>query len=237
MQSPRARSFVQFLKDLGTTKPITHLFLLGDIFDLWIGDHQYFKDKFQEAIVEIRRLLQQGVQVHYFEGNHDLYLTQFWQTQLGATVYPGPALFLLDGLSVRVEHGDQMDPEDRGYLFLRWFLRTRCMRFISKVLPGPLVAKIGEQASHASRKYTTHTKTIDKDRALSVIRQHAKKVIQEKPFSVIVTGHVHISDDYQFEFQNNTVRSINLGSWMDHPFILKIENGTVAVENMNLEYS
>lgn len=219
---PRGRLFLEFLRSLSGRESVTHLFLLGDIFDLWVADHGFFVDRYAEIIGEIRRLSGEGVEISYFEGNHDLHLRRFWGKRLGLTVHEGPAYVQLDGVTLRVEHGDQMDPDDKGYRFLRWFLRTPPIRWLICNLPGPLIARIGEKASASSREYTSQTKTIERETAIGKIRAHARQAYVEQPFDIILSGHVHVRDDYVGETSGSSFRSINLGSWMDGPCYFKL---------------
>ncbi len=217
---PRARGFCEFLRSL-TGKDASHLVLLGDIFDLWVADHGYFIDRFSEIIDEIRRLLGEGVEILYFEGNHDLHLRYFWADRLGATVYGEATYVEIGDRTVRLEHGDQMDPDDRGYLFLRWFLRTGPVSFLVRNLPGRLIARIGERASESSRHYTSNTKTIDDTEAVRKIRVHAGKAYAERPFDLIISGHVHVRDDWCSP--DESFRSVNLGSWLDRPCCFRLD--------------
>ena len=107
------------------------------------------------------------------------------------------------------------------------------MRFVGQNLPGPLLAKIGETASHKSRTYTSETKAISIEKAIKLIRTHAKKAYDEKPFDLIVTGHVHVKDDYNFEVNHKKIRSINLGSWINEPWVLELENGNVCLNSID----
>jgi UDP-2,3-diacylglucosamine hydrolase len=227
-ESSRGRLFTDFLKSLSHANGVSHLYLLGDIFDLWVADHAYFVDRYPDIIEEIQRLRGEGVEVSYFEGNHDLYLKHFWQNELGVTVHAGPTEVQLGDTRVRLEHGDQMDPEDKGYIFLRWFLRTAPIRFLTRHLPGGLIAKIGERASETSRDYTSNTKTIESSDAVGKIRVHAEKMHAEHPFDLIVSGHVHVRDDAELESANGRFRSVNLGSWYDRPCYFKISYGTLG---------
>jgi len=229
--SDRGRLFLGFLRSLSAGRGTRQLFLLGDVFDLWVAQHRYFVDRYRDIVTEIRRLVHEGVDVHYFEGNHDLHLERFWQQQLGVTVHPGPIYADVGDLRLRLEHGDEMDPDDKGYLFLRWFLRTPPIRFLITHLPGSLVAWIGDRASATSRAYTSETKTISNDKAIDKIRAHARKAYASEPFDVIITGHVHVRDDYRAPDDAGGFRSINLGSWLDRPCYLAVgEDGIVLTE-------
>lgn len=220
----RAALFLDFLGELEQSGTATHLFLMGDIFDLWVGDHQYFIERYRPIIDAIERLKNQGVEVHYFEGNHDLYLDCFWGKQLGITVHADPAVFRLGDRVVRIEHGDQMDPDDRGYLFLRWLLRTPPIRFLNTHLPGALIVRIGERASEKSRIHSSGKREISESDAIRKIRTHARKMRSESNFELIVSGHVHVRDDFEFETGQGRARSVNLGTWLTGPCYFRLDD-------------
>jgi UDP-2,3-diacylglucosamine hydrolase len=224
LDQPEAQVLLGFLGDLGPRIHATHLFLVGDIFDFWLGGHEYFIRKFSPVVDCLRRAVANGLEVHYFEGNHDLYLRGFWQGELGIRVHARARLFLLGDMKVRVEHGDQLDPADRGYRFLRWLLRTPLIAYAGRRLPGSFLAQIGRAATRASRRYTSQDKRLSEERIRETVRRHAEKVVQESPFDLMITGHMHVRDDYEFEYAGRTVRSVNLGSWWDSPCAFRITN-------------
>jgi UDP-2,3-diacylglucosamine hydrolase len=219
----------------------THLFLVGDIFDLWIGSHRYFWHRFDRLVRLVRDLIRSGVEVHFFEGNHDLHLNEFWQGEVGTHVHSEAEFFDLGDKRVRVEHGDLINPEDSGYHFLRWFLRTPLVRNLALNLPERVVAAIGERASAVSRGFTSGSgaKAIDHRDVKLMIHAHAKRSYFEEPFDLIVTGHVHVRDDFIFEGNPaKQVRSVNLGSWFDAaPVFVMAENGTGATEGKFIDVS
>lgn len=231
-EDPKYELFCEFLEACAQ-KPPAHLFLVGDIFDLWIADRRYFTSRFERAIAKIQQLTTKGVKVHYFEGNHDLDLKLFWQHKLGVDVRDEAAYYQLDGKTLRVEHGDQMDPEDRGYLFLRWLLRTPLMRALGRHLPNGLVALIGERASRASRQYTSNVKTTSNDRAIEKTRDHAKRAYQTKPFDIFVSGHTHVLEDSWQETAGKRFRCFNLGTWLATPFVLEIEGERISLRRVD----
>ena len=226
---PKTQRFVRFLDSLHTSSPpVSHLFLVGDVFDLWVSDHRYFIDRFSDVVRAIRALIRAGVEVHYFEGNHDLHLEDFWARNVGAKVHPDDSTFYLCGFTVRVEHGDLINPDDHGYLILRKALRSLPMAVLAQKLPERLVQWIGQRASRASRDYTSNAKSKPIEQIRKLIRQHAETVSQKNNFDLIITGHVHVADDFKFDVGGRQVRSINLGSWYEHPpraFVLDATGG------------
>ncbi len=238
----RSVLFCRFLRRLRGVSGLSHLFLMGDIFDLWLADHEHFVAKYRLIIEEIEKLRDLGVEIHYFEGNHDLHLRRFWSDRLRLKVHEEPMYFDFNGSILRLEHGDQMDPEDRGYRFLRWLLRTPPMRYFICHMPPSLVVRLGERASKSSRSYTSQTKTISAQKALEKIRLHAQKTHAQRAFDVLVAGHVHVRDDFVSSDHGSPYRAINLGTWMDTPCYLKIDESGVCIfelddTHFNNEYS
>ena len=245
LDDPRAVLFLQWLKQL---KPvgaydtdgdqdhsISHLFLMGDIFDLWVADHKYFVEKFKDVVDELSRLRKAGVKIHYFEGNHDLDLEPFWGQQMGFVVHESRLLAVLGPWKLRLEHGDQMDPDDRGYIFLRWFLRTPVMRWLGRKLPGFVVRRLGQWMSKKSRHYTSEIKTVSPIEARDKIRKHAEKVAELEYFDLIISGHLHVDDDFIWSVdagkkRSREVRSINLGTWLVQPKVLWLINDKIEFE-------
>lgn len=235
----RTLIFVRFLRSLrdralSTTeeKYNLRLFLVGDIFDLWIADHAYFRETFKTVVAAIKELRQASVQIDYFEGNHDLHLKKFWQDELGVQVHTDMAYFSIGDLVVRVEHGDLINPKDHGYLFLRRFLRSMPLRELSFRLPDQAVTWIGERASRASRTYTSSSKSLPHNEIRLLIRRHAEAAYRQKPYDLLVTGHVHVTDDFVLGTNHGrAIRSINLGAWFEEckAFVLEPTGGRFTV--------
>jgi UDP-2,3-diacylglucosamine hydrolase len=221
------------LLDACPEKGVTHLFFVGDIFDFWIADRKFLINSYQPLIERIRKLVDSGVRVHYFEGNHDLDLKRFWHNSLGVSVHSGAAFFNVGTTLVRVEHGDQMDPKDRGYLFLRWLLRTPVVRTLARYLPEIAVRSIGARASTASRQYTTKVKVKSDEDVRDTIRKHARWAYAHKPFDIFVSGHVHIPEDSTQAVGEGTFRCINLGTWLKQPLVLDVQGPNAALRNVD----
>lgn len=232
VEESNSEKLLLFLHSLENgSRQCTHLFLVGDIFDLWIHDHRYFVDKFLKIVNAIKVVVSQGIEVHYFEGNHDIHLKKFWQQEVGVKVHDGPVFFNLGHHKIRVEHGDFMNPDDKGYLFLRKFLRSGPMTFVAQNLPGQAVQWVGDRASRASRHYTSNQKSLHESKVKEIMRTYADSVIQDQFFDYLITGHTHVRDIYEFDCNGEQVFSINLGSWFDDQKALLVdENGHQFVD-------
>lgn len=219
---PNCRLFDRFLDRCLNIRPDV-LFLVGDIFDLWIADRKFFVEEYAQTIRRIRELRGSGVEVYYFEGNHDLDLKPFWHEQMGVKVFEEAAYFDLLGKTVRVEHGDQMDPEDKGYLFLRWLLRTPPLKEVGRKVPDVAVKYIGEKASKVSRDYTSNVKVISEADVKIKFVEHVERAFKDKPFDILVSGHVHVAQDVKLNPGGRDVRAFNLGTWLKEPLVLDLQ--------------
>lgn len=215
--NPEDRRYQSFLAMLDRLiiRPPKRLVLLGDIFDLWVAKHSYFLNKHKSLLNKLSDLKAKGCEIHYFEGNHDLYLKDYFGKKLGFQIHPNSFTDTWAGIKVRMEHGDLANPNDTGYLFLRKFLRNPLVRFVLSNIPSSWVKKIGEKASEASRKYTD---TFDDDSKM-LIRAYVEKLSIKNQFQVMITGHTHQKDDHFFFLPNEEKRrSINLGSWFGEAY-------------------
>lgn len=222
-------TLLRFLFFLNQNPKQHQLFFLGDIFDFWLSNGKAFADHYKPLIDEIEKFKKGGGYVCYFEGNHDFHVDVFWTKKLGIPVYEDEAYFKIDNLDVRLEHGDFINPDDVNYLKYRELVRKPWIEPIGHIVPGFFWKWLGEKLSQKSRKRSSNYTRVNADRVRELIRAHAHRVFEKKPFDLIVTGHMHIVDDYSFEQSGHKVRSINLGTWLDKPRVLKIENGNAEL--------
>ena len=194
-------------------QPKNHiLFLVGDIFDFWLSNGRAFAEHYQLLINEIRRLKENGGQVYYFEGNHDFHIDTFWTKKLGIEVIENFKTFNLDGLKVRVEHGDFINPDDQAYLQYRALVRKPWLELIGHTLPGFFWKWFGERQSQKSRKKTSHYAIQNSEKIVQLIRRYAENLHRAEKFDLLITGHMHVPDDYSFSSEGRAAHSINLGT-------------------------
>ena len=215
------KTLLRFLNSLVGTKDV-HLFLLGDIFDWWLSDHKVFVEKFYPIIESIQKLIQQGVNVYFFEGNHDLHIHPYWADKLGVRVFTDAEYFKLGAWTVRCEHGDLINLEDKAYLRMRALFRHPIVEALGHHLPGIMWEKIGLFFSHKSRQVSAGYRENKEQKLIQMIRAHAERAYQEKPFDFIITGHMHVRDEYYFGSSKSKPGSINLGSWFEEVKVLKL---------------
>jgi UDP-2,3-diacylglucosamine hydrolase len=226
-------TLLRFLHFLNRNPKNHRLFLLGDIFDFWVSSGPAFVDHYKPLINEIAKLKKNGGEVFYFEGNHDFHVDVFWTKEFGIPVIEDIQYFDLDGLRLRLEHGDFINPNDIKYLKYRELVRHPLIEPLGHYLPGAFWKWFGENQSKKSRKRSLRYTQENTEEIKKLIRTYAESSYQQGAFDVMVTGHMHITDDYEFAVGGKKARSINLGTWLEKPRVLKIENK--KIEMLDLE--
>jgi len=223
---------LRFLHSLQSgTLSATHLFLLGDIFDFWVGDHDFYPQKFGPIVDVLLDLKNKGVQVIYVEGNHDVHVKEFWKKN-GVDAFVEDRYFNVGPWTIRVSHGDLMNPSDHKYHKYRNFIRHGFMEtVVAQILPAKQLHQIGDWASRTSRKKSSMHRRDSESALRLMIHDYAEKCYAEKPFDFIVSGHMHFKDEWKSPTERFT--SINLGSWFDPPVALVLDEGGYAWQELS----
>lgn len=218
---------LRFLRSLRQGNPSqVHLFMLGDIFDLWIGSSEFFARKFQPLMDALKDLRDAGARITYIEGNHDVHVEGYFQKKLGVEVFVEAQYYQIDDLKVRVEHGDLINLNDIKYLKYRSIIRNPFVKPLKDFFPGSFWNYLGNRASKKSRERSGNYRERNEEQLITMIRGHVDRAYDEGAFDVIISGHMHVFDDHTVLTHGKEVRSVNLGSWFEeHIKVFRIKDG------------
>lgn len=199
------------------------LFLLGDIFEFWVGYRHTVFAPYVPLLEALRRLRESGARIVYVEGNHDFHLGPYIEETLGCTVLPDGGGVEVDGRRLFLAHGDLTDPEDRGYRMLRRFLRNRPIRWLISILPPDWTWTIARWASRQSRKSRAGEmgKTLPREKILNYGRSYF-----EKGYDAVVMGHFHVP----FLSESGDGTLVALGDWISQYSYAVFEDGRFRLE-------
>lgn len=215
------RRLLCFLEELrGNTRT---LFLLGDIFEFWIGYRQVVFAPYVPLLESLRRLRESGTRLLYVEGNHDFHMGPYFEKVLGCRVLPDGGEVELDGRRVHLAHGDLVHPRDYGYKLLRRVLRCRPARSLMALVPPDWAWDIAHWASRQSQK-THAAKKRDWD-SQGMLAEHARRRFAEG-FAAVVTGHFHVP--LLREMEGRTL--LALGDWIDQFSYAVFEDGKFSLQ-------
>ena len=187
------------------------LFLLGDIFDYWVGGRQARLDYVRPVIDALRGLVQAGVEVHYLAGNRDY----GFDVQLDGGRAGPPAdhrIVESGGRRLLLEHGDLLCTGDRAYRRWRTVGRSAPVRFALSATPLALAAFLGRGYRRLSARIVAR-KT---KREMAVNFAEVRRRLLGGP-DVLVCGHVHRAARYRVGLpEGRAAEFITLGGWERH---------------------
>jgi len=189
-EADRERRFVSWLK--GINAPETKaLYLLGDIWDFWYEYRDVIPREGVRVVSAIINLLDAGIDVYYFPGNHDIWLYSFWQ-KLGVKVLQQPQVIEIQGKTFLLGHGDGLGGASKWYGFmLKVFHNRTCQRLFSTLHPW-LAYRFGTDWSNSNRRKHGGYKFRGKDEPLYsfCVQECAKTHID-----FCIFGHFHDAVD------------------------------------------
>ncbi len=215
------RRLLGFLEGLrGQTRT---LYILGDLFEFWIGYRHVVFAPYVPVLEALRRLRESGTGIVYVEGNHDFHLGPYFEKTLGCRILPDGGDVAIDGKRVLVVHGDLIHPGDQGYKMLRKVLRSRMLRGVGRLVPPDWAWGIARWAGRQSQK--KHAGPERTAWAEKMLRAYGKRCFSEG-YDAVVTGHFHLP-----LFEEREGRTlVALGDWVEQFSYARWENGRFSLE-------
>lgn len=191
------------------TQSVNEVFFLGDIFDLMVGPHQEYLSIYHEFFSELKKLLDSGKMIHYFEGNHDLHIKKLFKNINGALkIHHHPVVLKYDNKNYYMSHGDELEPGNYSYKIYKQVLLSKPLELIATHVPFHVVEKIGRRASKLSKKRGKRIYNEEKNRER--FRQGAI-AIAKNGHHFIVAGHSHIKENIELRSSEGTFQYVNNG--------------------------
>ena len=187
---------------------VQHLVILGDLFDFWF-EYRYLVPKHNLSILfKLRDLVQGGIKVTYVCGNHDFWIGDFMERELGFVIEPDQLIIDTPRGRLLALHGDGIAPSDVKYRLLKRVLRNRAGIALYRQLPTTLAFKLALAVSGGSRHYGAERPD---DKFVQEYHDFAKRKFAED-FYAVVCGHVHWPElvDYDGRYY------VNCGDWLNY---------------------
>jgi UDP-2,3-diacylglucosamine hydrolase len=189
------------------------IFLVGDIFDFWFEYKHAIPKGFSRLQGKIAELTDRGIPVHFFTGNHDMWMFDYFPKELGVTVSRSNVERVWNGKTFFIGHGDGLGPGDKWYKFMKKCFEARWTRWCFARLHPNFGIGMANFWSRKSRAATgdSDSKFLGEENEWLVI--YCKEQLQEKHRDYFVFGHRHLPMDIRL---NETSRYINLGEWIHY---------------------
>ena len=179
------QSFLKFLSEQATSAEA--LYILGDLFEVWIGDSPLMTEQHQTIIDGLRRLTDHGIPVFIMHGNRDFLLGNDFELSTGCRLISDPTVIDLYGTPTLLMHGDTLCTDDVGYQAFRQQVRDPKWQQQFLSMPVEQRLQMANQARQESKKHTSETKL----EIMDVNDQAVQAIMQEYNINRLIHGHTH----------------------------------------------
>lgn len=203
------------------------LFLVGDLFDFWFEYKKTVPKGFVRLLGKLAELRDNGLPIHFFTGNHDLWTFGYLQKELGIEVHHEPLRTELKGKQFLIGHGDGLGPKDQGYKLLKKLFANRACQIAFGWLHPDIGIKIAQKWSMKSR--FAEEETIDDFRGEEDewLIQYCRRKLENDQIDYFLFGHRHLPIDYRLTANS---RYINLGDWIKYNSYAVFDGQTLALQ-------
>lgn len=205
----REKHIVRFLSRI--KEDAAAIFVVGDLFDFWYEYKKVVPKGFVRILGKMAELTDAGIPLYFFVGNHDMWMSGYFEQELNIPVYYEPKEFEFNGKKFLIGHGDGLGPGDRGYKFLKKIFRNKGCQWLFGLLPPYIGMGLAHWSSRSSRAATgeSDARFLGEDKEWLV--SYCKEVLQQKYFDFFIFGHRHLPIDFSLKGGS---RYINLGDWI-----------------------
>ena len=203
----RERKVCSWLEDIETSCGV--LFLVGDIFDFW-HEYRYAIPKgYTRLLGKLAHYSDNGIPIHIFTGNHDIWMYDYLQEELGIIIHRQAHQFIINDKKFFVAHGDGLGPGDYKFKVLKKMFTYPFFQWCFRWLHPDIGIKIATLWSQHSRTDPTTERFMGEDNEFLI--QYAKRKYSTTPCDYFVFGHRHLPMEYPI-----AERCIyyNLGDWI-----------------------
>ena len=152
-----------------------------------------------------------GIPVYIFHGNHDMWMFDYLETEIGATIFSEPIQLKINDKILYVGHGDGLGPGDYTFKALRKVFKNKIAQWLFKWTHPDIGIRFAKKWSSKSRiNNTLESQEINKEKEWLFL--YSQKLEFKQHFDFYVFGHRHLPLILEI---NNISTYINLGEWLN----------------------
>lgn len=221
----REKKIVRWLDSIKNTAE--EIYLVGDIFDFW-WEYKYTIPKGQTRLLgKIAELTDSGIVINFFTGNHDLWMNDYFPTELGVTVYKNPIQKTYNGKMFFIGHGDGLGPGDAWYKFLKKCFTNKFLIWCFNRLHPNLGFYIARRSSKRSRVITGDSDKEFLGNENEWLLTFCKDELKKQQIDFFIFGHRHLPLHLK---ASETSDYINLGEWINYCTYAEFDGNSVQIK-------
>lgn len=207
----REQKFVNWLDSIKTDAEI--IFLLGDLFDFWFEYKKVVPKGFIRVLGKLAELRDSGVQIYFFVGNHDLWMDNYFETELNIPTYHKPKEFTFNNKSFLIGHGDGLGPGDKGYKRMKKVFTNPFSKWLYKWLHPDIGVSLAQYLSVKNKLISGEEDVKFLGEENEWLVHYCNKKLTEKHYDYFIFGHRHLPMEIQL---TKNSKYINTGDWISH---------------------
>lgn len=203
-------AFMHFLHN--TAVQAEALYILGDLFDVWIGDDNP-EPLVAEVAAALKQLSSSGTQLFFIHGNRDFFLRQHFANRCGMTLLPAKHIIDLYGTPTLIMHGDSLCTLDLAYQkFRRWWDQP-WWQWLMLNLPLTLRQHLAQKARLHSAKHKQQYTSSNQQQIMDVTPAEVVSEMQQANVLKLIHGHTHRPAVHQLKINHQAAQRYVLGDW------------------------
>lgn len=207
----REKKIVEWLDKV--REDAAEIYLVGDVFDFWFEYKRAIPRGFVRLQGKIAEITDSGIPVHWFIGNHDMWIFDYIPKELGVTLHRTEIVKEYHGKQFFIGHGDGLGPGDRGYKLIKKVFRNKLCQWLFARLHPNFGIGLANLSSRKSRAATGEKDSKFYGEEKEMLIQYCKEKLKKEHFDYFVFGHRHLPVDFEL---NENARYINLGDWINY---------------------
>lgn len=224
----REKRIIAFLNEI--KDKAEQIFIMGDLFDFWFEYKMVVPKGYVRILGKLAEITDSGVPIHFFVGNHDMWMNDYFQKELNIPVYYEPVAFEFNGKQFLLGHGDGLGPGDHGYKFIKKIFRNNIAKTFFGLLPTRIGIGIANYFSRKSRAQTGQKDEVFVGEDQEWLVAYCKEELTKKQYDYFVFGHRHLPLDIKL---NNNSRYINLGDWIKYNSYAVFDGNELTLQYFN----
>lgn len=190
------------------------IYLMGDMFDYWYEFKHVVPKGYTRFLGKISELTDQGVEVHFFTGNHDLWVSDYLEKECGVILHRNQQTAEIYGKLFFLAHGDGLGNGDRKYKILRTLFHSKTLQRLFSMIHPRWTVELGlEWAKHSRMKRVDGKEPAFMGEANEPLVVYSKHYLKSHPdINFFIYGHRHIMLDLML---TKSARVVILGDWIN----------------------
>ena len=203
----REKKIISWLNEI--EKDAKSIYLLGDIFDFWFEYKKVVPKGFVRFLAKLADLIEKGIDIHYVVGNHDMWMRDYLEQEIGLKVHFQEFIIEQDHKLIFIGHGDGLGKGDYKYKVLKFIFSSKICKWLFSRLHPNFGISLGQAWSNKNKRKKETLVNEDKE----ILVEYCKEQQKNNPVDYYVFGHRHIPMNIRIDERCNY---INIGDWIHH---------------------